>query len=83
MTQHEILQRIRETATMLGGDAMAQIEPSSDLRDLGLDSMDLVEVVSVFEDTFDIRLADEALRDVKTAQDLVVVIERSLASAKA
>lgn len=83
MTREEILHRIRETATMLGGDAMAKIEPSSDLRDLGLDSMDLVEVVSVFEDSFDIRLADEALRDVKTANDLVVVIEGALVSAEA
>jgi len=83
MTRREILDRIRETAAMLGGDAMEKLEPSSDLRDLGLDSMDLVEVVSVFEDTFSIRLEDEALRDVKTADDLVSVIEEALPSATA
>ncbi|MEM6929162.1 MAG: acyl carrier protein [Myxococcota bacterium] len=69
MTRDEILNHVQKTAAMLGGDTMKDLAPSSDLRELGLDSMDLVEVVSVLEDQFGIELEDESLTAAKTADD--------------
>lgn len=43
--------------------------------DLGIDSMDLVDLVMSLEDEFGLELPDEALEDMSTVGDLVKYIE--------
>ncbi len=45
------------------------------LRDLTLDSIDLVDVVMSLEDEFEMEISDEALEDIDTIGDLVKFIE--------
>ena len=44
------------------------------VKDLGADSLDLVELVMEFEDPFDIRIPDEDAQQLRTAEDVVLYL---------
>ncbi|MGN0034236.1 MAG: acyl carrier protein, partial [Coriobacteriales bacterium] len=53
------------------------IQESSDLAgDLGADSLDLLQLVTSFEDTFDVEIPDEDFERIKTVADALDVLER-------
>jgi len=63
----------------LGKDP-GNITPDSDLRnDIGITSLELIGMVMVFEDTFDISINEDELGDIKTVGDVVKYIERKKA----
>ncbi len=45
------------------------------LDELGLDSVDLVEIIMDIEESFDISIKDEEIQQVKTVNDLVALIK--------
>ncbi len=45
------------------------------IRDLGLDSIDMVEMIADFEDNFNITIPSNKVNDVKTIGDLLNVLE--------
>ena len=45
------------------------------IRDLGLDSIDMVEMIADFEDNFNITIPSNKINDVKTIGDLLNVLE--------
>lgn len=47
-------------------------------EDLGADSLDMVEVVMAVEDEFDIEVAEEDTRMIKTVKDIVTFIESKI-----
>lgn len=57
-----------------------KVKPESDLmRDLGLDSLDTVEMTLALEEQFEIEIPDSDLEDVSTVNDAIDLIERKLA----
>ena len=48
---------------------------STVIRDLGLDSIDMVEMIADFEDNFNITVPSEKINNVKTIDDLLNVLE--------
>ena len=48
------------------------------VKDLGADSLDLVDVVMSLEDVFDKEIPDEDVENIKTVGDIVSYIENSL-----
>jgi acyl carrier protein len=50
------------------------------IDDLGADSLALVEMTLVFEETFDIDIPDEEAERIRTVQDAIVSVEKSLRS---
>jgi acyl carrier protein len=48
---------------------------STDIKLLGLDSLDLVELVIEIEDELNIKIPDQDLPNIKTIDDLLKVIE--------
>jgi acyl carrier protein len=46
-------------------------------EDLGADSLDVVELVMVFEEEFDIEIDDQAAGEMATVQDVVKYIEEN------
>jgi acyl carrier protein len=57
----------------------ASAQPTDLLQDdLGLDSLDCVELVLLVENRFDIRFSDPELKQLRTVQDLLDGIERGL-----
>jgi acyl carrier protein len=61
------------------GNCLA-IEPQMELeKDFGLDSLDIVELVSVLETKFDIEMSDDVFEAVKTVDDLYIYMSATLA----
>ena len=54
----------------------ADINPETSLKDLGLDSLDLVEVLMDIEEEFGIEFEDEEMVSLKTVNDVLAIIER-------
>ncbi len=46
------------------------------IADLGLNSLDLVNLATVVEDEFDIEIPDRAIKDFKTVGDVIAFIEK-------
>lgn len=47
------------------------------IADLGLNSLDLVNLACIVEDEFDIEIPDRAIKDFKTVGDVIAFIEKS------
>ncbi|MDD7186093.1 MAG: acyl carrier protein [Ruminococcus sp.] len=46
-------------------------------EDLGADSLDVVDLISVIEDEFDLEIPEEAVDSIKTVGDIVNYIEKN------
>ncbi|QFI77063.1 hypothetical protein F8237_03240 [Bradyrhizobium betae] len=55
------------------------VEPQMQLKDFGLDSLDIVELVSVLETKFDIEVSDDVFEAIKTVDDLYTYMSATLA----
>ena len=77
MTQESILEKIREIVIdYVGPDSKIQVTMESRLReDLTLDSMDILYVVFVVENTFSISVNNQQMAGLKTVADLVKVVQ--------
>lgn len=54
------------------------ITPETSLKDLGIDSLDLVEIVMQIEDELGITFEDEEIENFKIVQDVYDSIEKKL-----
>ena len=55
----------------------ASIDANTNIvEDLGADSLDLLQLVTSFEDTFDVEIPDEDFERIKTVADALDVLER-------
>lgn len=63
---------------------LADMKPEANLYDdLGLDSLDAVDMVIVLENTFGLRIRDDqAIRDIRTLDDILEFIERKILEAR-
>ena len=52
-----------------------EVTLESNLKDLGIDSLDLVEIVLQAEDEFGITFSDEELNSFKTVKDVCTVLD--------
>jgi len=74
-----VFDQVKESlADILSCDA-DKIDMDTDLvRDLGVDSIDTVELIMAVEDTYDIKISDKDAEDLKTVGDVVEFIEDHL-----
>ncbi|QHT71454.1 acyl carrier protein [Rhodocytophaga rosea] len=62
------------------GIEISQITPSANfIKDLGIDSLDYVELIMEFEQSFNIRISDTDGEQIKTVGQAVSYIEHKLA----
>ena len=73
-----LLAALREFLASRFDISAEQAQPDSSLRDLGLDSMMVMDVMLETEDRFDVKLTDLALPREPTLRDVVSLIERNL-----
>ncbi len=73
-----IFETVRDIiATQLGMDAN-KIKPESDIiNDLGLDSLDIVELGMTLEEKWNLVIEDEDMGKIKTVADVVKYIENN------
>lgn len=53
-------------------------EKTSLVTDLGLSSLDVINVVVAFEDEFDIEIPDQKIKELVTVGDIVEYLERNI-----
>lgn len=71
-----MLERIQEIIRGFTGNSAMQIDCEARLyTDLGLKSLDLINIVGIMEDTFDIEIPDEAIRNFVTVKDVLDYLE--------
>ena len=76
--RQEVLEAIKEHLAQRGIEA-GDVSESSDLsKDLGLDSLDTVELTLGLEERFGIEIPDTELEGVATVGDAVTLIEKKL-----
>ncbi|MGB9682280.1 MAG: acyl carrier protein [bacterium] len=74
-----VLDRVKRIiAEQLGIDEEDITPDASFTDDLGADSLDLVELVMAFEDSFDIEIPDEDAENIKTVADAVNYIQSKI-----
>lgn len=70
------LQRLQNVISKQLGLEPTDIKPDSDFgKELGADSLDVVELVMAIEDEFEIEIEDQAASQISTVQDALDYIE--------
>ena len=69
-----VFEKLRAIIEEITGLDAEEITIEATLDDLGLDSLDVVEIIMASEDEFDITIEDDALTGVKTLGDVVDII---------
>jgi acyl carrier protein len=74
---------VRRKIAAAAGVPVASVRADTDLRDVALDSLTLIEVAIALEEDYDVFFEQEDLGRLRTVADVVVLIEerRALAAA--
>lgn len=76
MTVEETLQEI---ATRILRKEDVKFSPTTTFKDLGADSLDIVQILVALEETFDIELPDEELKELNNTGDFLDYVKRKVA----
>ena len=83
MSENEIEKKITDALASYIKNRSIKIEGSSQLREeLGLDSMDTIEIVFQLEESFNIQISDDDLMGLKTVDSVVQYIEKRMTENK-
>jgi acyl carrier protein len=76
----EVLLKVREIVTdQFCLDSIEDLDNYAYfIRDLGADSLDVVELVMIFEEQFEIRISDEYVTQIQTVQEAAEIISQIL-----
>jgi acyl carrier protein len=78
ITDQEILDRVTTLIAELTDIPKAELLPDKQLAaDLEMDSLTTIELAVTIQDEFDIEVADDKLKELKTIQDIVNLIDSS------
>jgi acyl carrier protein len=71
-TAAEVAERVKQIIVDQLGLSPDQVKPeASFLKDLGADSLDIVELVMAMEEEFEIEIPDEEAEKIKTVQNAI------------
>lgn len=76
VTAEEVLNKIKEVVPKFGVNP-DDVNDSSTLEDLDMDSLDVVEIMQAIEDDMGIRVPDEDLEDLTTIGDAVAAVVKN------
>ena len=72
-----MIEKLKEILCENTGLTDIEITKETNLKnDLGLNSLDLANLVCIVEDEFDIEIPDEYLKEIKTVSDVIAFIEK-------
>ncbi|HEC96554.1 MAG TPA: acyl carrier protein [Nitrospirae bacterium] len=76
MVEEKVEEKVKELISNQLGVDLAQVTPvASFVEDLGADSLDTVELVMAFEETFGIEIPDEDAEKILKVQDAIEYIK--------
>ena len=76
----ELIQRVLKVIATSKRIPLETVTVESDFQQLGIDSMDAVEILFALENEFDITIPDEEARSVRSIRDMCAGVERLVAA---
>ena len=70
---------LREIATRILRKEDIKFSPTTTFKDLGADSLDIVQILVALEETFDIELPDEELKELNNTGEFLDYVKRKVA----
>ena len=74
MTRAELLQIFRSTASEIAEKDLQSVDESRVISDLGIDSLELLEVIGSLERDLNIRVPDDQLVGIQTVGQLISLV---------
>jgi acyl carrier protein len=79
----DLIQRVLKAIASSKKIPLATVTIDSDFEQLGIDSMDAVEILFALENEFDISIPDEAVRAVRNVRQMCEGVEKLIAEKSA
>jgi acyl carrier protein len=79
----ELIERVRQVIATSKRIPVEQVTIDSAFEELGIDSMDAVEILFALENEFDINIPDEEVKTVRNVRQMAAGVERLLAAKSA
>ncbi len=79
----ELIQRVRKVIATSKRIPEERVTIDSAFEELGIDSMDAVEILFALENEFDINIPDDEVKNVRNVRQMVEGVERLLAAKSA
>ena len=78
MKEKELLERVQEVVQQFAEPSLKVERDTAFVKDLGLESIQIIEMLCEIEDAFDLVIGESELSDVVTVADLTAVVEKNL-----
>jgi acyl carrier protein len=79
----ELIERVRNVIATSKRIPEERVTVDSSFEELGIDSMDAVEILFALENEFDLNIPDEEVKSVRNVRQMVEGVERLLAAKSA
>ncbi|MBK6691592.1 MAG: acyl carrier protein [Myxococcales bacterium] len=76
LNRTELLELFRTTATEVVEREFGEIDERTEITDLGIDSLGMMEIISTLERTAKVHIPNEQLETIRTVRDLIEVVEK-------
>jgi acyl carrier protein len=78
MSEQETLNALAQIVNEVTGIPASQVQPAkSFVDDLDIDSLSMVEIATMAEDTFGVSIPDSELKNLKTVADVIAYIGKA------
>ncbi len=77
-TNTSVEETVKKIVTRIVRKPEMEFKPSATFKDLKTDSLDVVQILVAVEDTFDIEIQDEELKNIANMEGFIAYIERKL-----
>jgi acyl carrier protein len=81
MTRTELLQIFRSTASEISEKDLSSVDEAGSIAELGIDSLELLEVIGSLERDLNIRVPDDQLVGIQTVGQLLNLVQVKLPQA--
>ena len=78
MKENELLEQVKEVVQQFADPSLKVEQDTAFVKDLGLESIQIIEMLCEIEDAFDLVIGESELSDVVTVADLSAVVEKNL-----
>ena len=80
MNREQLINLFREKATEIAEKDFSNLNATSVIADLGIDSLGMLELVGEMERELDVKIPDDELVGIQTVEQLVSLIEKRTAA---
>jgi acyl carrier protein len=82
MTRAELLNLFRTTAGEIAEKDLSALGEDSVISQVGIDSLELLEVIGALEQQLSVRIPDDQLVGIQTVRQLLALVEQKIAAAR-